>query len=121
MSGEVEGDPGTAYMAVSRTLERAVAPKFAPIDYGGGLERWTFIGIVRDDEAMEEIFRVNKKRKEFESRVQIPFREFARADEIARRKLLVEAMLRALDRLPSLLPEADATRLREDLSAFVSG
>jgi len=110
-------DVGEAFREARNEVEDQLNERFAERDYGPGLKKLAFIAIMRPsgDESYPEIYKYDKKKRMVEARLKINHRDFLTADDAGERKrLLLDAIERAIARMGELKIDADHERLLAD-------
>lgn len=117
MSGEIMADVGDAHREARNEIEDELNNRFASRDYGPGLKELAFISIIRPigDEAYPEIYKYDKKDRSVEARLKINHLDFRMAsDKAGRKRLLLDALERAITRIGELKIDVDHDRLLKD-------
>jgi hypothetical protein len=121
ISGEVMADVSDAFREARNEVEDELNEYFASHDYGQTLKKLAFIAIVRPagDEFYPEIYKYNKKDKLVEARLKVAHSDLQKASNKAdRKRLLLDAVERAIARLGELKIDADHERLLSDFQEF---
>src|SRR5258705_4192402 len=118
MTEEIQADVANAYATARQEIGDKTNLRIGSADYGPGLLKWYFIGIVRKVDRPEygEIQKYIKSKKEVEFRKKIDYLTFKNADAFGQRKLIVETLLETVRLMPKIgVPNFDHQRLLEDL------
>lgn len=117
MGGELQGDIGIDYQVARNEIEQCAQPVLSQSDYGA-LKEWALIAIILADDipGYQEVKRYKKTPQKFEFRLKIDHATFKAADDLGKRKLIVAALLRAIDEMRKLVPKGiDYARLDSDV------
>ncbi|SRR5258708_37815372 len=96
-SGEVQADVADAYRAVRKDVEAALNEALGDRTYGPQLTEWDLIAIIRrsDHPDFGEMTNYDRSDKSLEFRLKIDHGRFKEADELKRRRMLMECVLRS--------------------------
>ncbi len=120
-SGSLGKQASSIYMQMESRLKRALAQK----NYGPGLPEWFLMFVILSPDtpgrgAPERVM-FKKKTKELDLRLNVDFEAFKKGDEVERRELLYDCMLRSLDLMATKkIPDFDAVALKADVEAIAA-
>lgn len=111
LSGEVQVDIADAYRAVRKEVEAALNEALGDRDYGPHVREWDFIAIIRelDHPDYDELKKYDRRDKSLEFRLKLNHEQFKAADELARRRMLMGALVRSAREAVGVAPSG--TRL----------
>ena len=118
MTEEIQHDVSDEYAILRQEIEAAMNTAFASSSYGDGLEKWVVIGTVLIEAPPNygEINKYVKKRRVFESRLEIPHAEFKAATAGEKRRLIVGILLRSIAEMRRrVIPGVDCAKLESDV------
>lgn len=116
-SGEVMADVGDGFREAINEIEDDLNARFVDRNYGSALDKLSFIAIIRPsgDDAYPEIFKYDKKRRTVEARLKVNHLDFRNArNNEDRKRLLLNAIERAIARMGELKMDGDHQRLLSD-------
>src|SRR5271165_3145107 len=119
MSGEIQADVGDAFRKASNAVEAELNRLLEGFVFGGKVEEWAFIAIIRkeDHPDYDEVTRKSSRGKVLEFRLKIPHAEFASASPHEQICLILKALSRSVTLMEKLGVSAD---VRSSLSAVLS-
>jgi hypothetical protein len=118
MSGEVQSDIADEYRLARKDVEAAVNAALRPFNYGDGLNKWSVIAIILEEDHpdFDEVKKYRGKERTFEFRLKISHTAFKSADPVGRRRLIVEALLRSIAEMRILtIRSIDHAKLESDV------
>lgn len=119
--GKLGRELNEIYMPLSRLLSEGLAQK----DYGAGANKWFLLfGMLPKaflTKETSEIIRFDKKAKEFEHRLILSNDAFHKADNVGRKALVTEIIMRSLDLMVEKnILNFDAKSLKADVEAILA-
>lgn len=124
MSSEMQANIADAYRASRKEIEKEVNLFIKDKDYGVGIEKWSYIAIIMEEESDDygEIIKYHKNRKDFEFRLKIPHNEFLLADSSKQKKLIYESLMKSVILMEKKTPATfKYNEFKEDLINFIKG
>lgn len=118
MTEEIQADVANEYASARRDIEPKINSRIDSADYGSGLAKWYFIGIVRKIDRPEygELQKYIKSKKEVEFRKRIDYLTFKAANAFDQRKLIFESLVESVRLMPKIgVPNFNHQRLLDDL------
>lgn len=115
-------DVGDDFREARKEVESLLNIRLSENDYGEGLEKLAFIGMILSPEgpSYKEVKKYSKRDKTAEFRLRIDHAAFRNADKHEQRRLTVEAIARAIALLPTLgIRGFDDKKLEKDFRATV--
>ena len=107
-SGEIQVDVYETYSAASDEVVAALNQGLGAADFGAELTEWDLIPMITPVPKLgyKEVRKYHKDDKSMEFRLKIDHARFKGTDDLGRRRLIVESLLRSLDEATSLLPKS---------------
>ena len=98
ISGEVQADVGDPFKKATHPVEAALNRLLQGVPFGGKVEDWTFIAIIRQEDHpyYDEVVRKSAKGKTLEFRLKIPHEEFSSASPDGQIRLILQALSRSV-------------------------
>jgi hypothetical protein len=120
LSGEVMADVADSHREARREVEEELNRGFSSRDYGPSLQELAFIAIILPpaEDAYPEIYKYDKRNRTVEARLKVSHLDFQWApDKESRKRLLLDAIERAISRIEELKIHVDHERLLADFRA----
>lgn len=118
MSGELQADIDDAYRITRNEMESMINAAIADMDYGKNVMKWALIPIILnfEDPVYHEVRKHHKARKVIEFRLKINHAAFKQADDLGKRKLIFQTILRSIDLARSMkLENFNLDRFEQDV------
>lgn len=102
ISGELQADIGEAFRVAANEIESTINTAIEDKDYGTGVVEWALIPTILNPQferstGYNEIRRYWRKKRETEFRLKIDHASFKAADDLGRRRLILEMILQSID------------------------
>jgi hypothetical protein len=115
MSGEIQVDVNESFGKASNAIEGVVNHLIEDVSFGGKIEQWAFIAIIRkeDHPLFDEVVKKSSRGKVLEFRLKIPHTEFLSASPKEQTRLILKGLLRSvtlMDRIGLSAEIQDALR-----------
>jgi hypothetical protein len=104
MSGEIQADVAESFRKASNAVENVVNQLIEGVSFGGKIEEWTFIAIIRkeDHPLFDEVVKISSRGKVLEFRLKIPHSDFLSASQIEQTRLILRGLLRSVSLMEKL-------------------
>ncbi len=99
IGAETQEDVIDRFRVVRKELELTINKKIEDKTYDIEIEGWDVIVILRDDFDFKEIFKLSKKRRTMDFRLQLDYLMFTQSDQFTQKKMVFSLLLRSLNLL----------------------
>jgi hypothetical protein len=117
-SGETQADVGDAFAKTMKAISAELNRLLADISFGGKVEQWAFIPIIREEDSpdYDEVVKKSSRGKVLEFRLKIPHAAFLAASPAQKIGLIHKALSRSVNLMGQLGVSTDTQKaLREVL------